>query len=279
VFLLLWGQSTDSIQPPTQTFWQGDGSAPVMLSRSGWGTKDTFVGFKAGSPGTNHGHMDIGSFVLDMNGVRWAVDLGAQNYYSLESKGLRIWNRSQDSDRWTVFRYENGGHNTLVVEGAQQKVNGHSFIIKSSGTSEVPFAIADIAPTYEGQLAKAHRGIRSASGWALIQDEVQALSRPTSIRWGMLTRAEVTLVDGQNATLQQGSQEVLLRVVSPSDARLRIIDVEKPPMEHDAENPNTRMIAFEVDLAALEESRIVVRIFDPSLKDASREIEPLDSWN
>ena len=68
------------------------------------------MGFKGGSPGTNHAHMDVGSFVVDMQGVRWAVDLGGQGYHGLESRGVDLWNRGQDSERWTVFRLNNFGH-------------------------------------------------------------------------------------------------------------------------------------------------------------------------
>ena len=39
-----------------------------------------FVGIKAGTNRVNHSHLDLGTFVLDALGQRWAVDLGGDNY-------------------------------------------------------------------------------------------------------------------------------------------------------------------------------------------------------
>ena len=59
------------------------------MMRSSWtNPKALFLGFKLGSPSVEHGHMDVGSFVFDSDGVRWAMDFGQQEYESLESKTL-----------------------------------------------------------------------------------------------------------------------------------------------------------------------------------------------
>jgi hypothetical protein len=279
MFLLLWGQSMEAVTQPDQTFWSGEGSAPVVFSRSGWGKGETFFGFKAGSPGTNHGHMDIGSFVVDMKGVRWAVDLGSQNYYSLESKGLRIWNRAQNSDRWKVFRINTNGHNTLMIDGQQQKVDGHSSLGTLSADSVAPFAIMNMEPTYTNQIKIATRGMRAKKDWVLIQDEVMALDRPTTVRWGMVTNAQVRIVDDLHAELTQDGQTVLLSVdvFKKSGIALRVIDVERPPMEFDADNPNTRMIAFDIVLDPNEIVMSQVYVHDRSI-DVRQLNNVLNSW-
>ncbi len=46
--------------------------------------------------------MDVGSFVMEANGVRWASDPGMQNYESLESKGMNIL-EDADAQRWTII--------------------------------------------------------------------------------------------------------------------------------------------------------------------------------
>ena len=69
--------------------WSSEGETPVTVHRSSWADPDaTFVGLKGGSPSANHGQMDTGSFVLDAGGVRWAVDLGAEGYHGIESRGM-----------------------------------------------------------------------------------------------------------------------------------------------------------------------------------------------
>lgn len=76
--------------------------------------------------------MDIGSFVMEADGVRWAMDLGLQDYNSLETKGVNLWGSGQNSQRWEVFRYNNFVHNTLTVNNQLQRVDGYAPITRSS---------------------------------------------------------------------------------------------------------------------------------------------------
>lgn len=78
-------------------------------------------------PGSiNHGHMDIGSFVMDAGKERWAMDFGSQGYESLESKKVDLWNMKQNSQRWQVLRYNNFYHNTLTFDDELQRVEGYA---------------------------------------------------------------------------------------------------------------------------------------------------------
>jgi hypothetical protein len=121
-FLALWmkpGMGRSAAAPPLH--WVGHGVTPVAMHRTGWDGGATFVAVKGGSPSTNHAHMDIGSFVMDADGVRWADDLGMQDYNSLETKGVALWSRGQDAARWDVFRLSAGAHNVLTVDGRDGK--------------------------------------------------------------------------------------------------------------------------------------------------------------
>ena len=42
---------------------------------------------KMGSPSVNHGHMDVGSFLLEADGVLWGMDMGGEEYNRLETRG------------------------------------------------------------------------------------------------------------------------------------------------------------------------------------------------
>ena len=83
------------------------GRADIALFRSSWGDRRAlFVGFKAGDNATNHAHLDLGSFVLDADGVRWAESLGSDNYNLPEYFGAK---------RWTAApRLNNHSQNTLT---------------------------------------------------------------------------------------------------------------------------------------------------------------------
>ena len=128
---MIWGKDLklDKIEAPTDKIWVGQGKSPVAMMRTSWTDKNgIYVGFKAGSAAVNHAHMDIGSFVMDALGERWAMDLGMQEYESLESKGIKLWDKTQNGQRWEIMRYNNFYHNTLTFDQKLQNVEGKASI-------------------------------------------------------------------------------------------------------------------------------------------------------
>src|SRR6476646_181149 len=124
--------------------WKSNGTVPITILRSSWSDpRATFIGLKAGSPSASHGHMDIGSFVLDSDGVRWATDLGSEGYYGIESRNMGLWDKAQNGDRWTIFRLSNLGHNTLVIDNQLQTAEGDAQIVAFSDRPNRPYSVAD----------------------------------------------------------------------------------------------------------------------------------------
>ena len=79
---LLWVDptlaKTEVRDRPLDAYYRG---LEVVTMRSSWDDPDAFfLGFKAGDNKANHSNLDIGTFVLDALGERWAIDLGADDY-------------------------------------------------------------------------------------------------------------------------------------------------------------------------------------------------------
>lgn len=259
-FLALWmkpgiGRTAAAVPP---LHWVGRGVTPVAMHRTGWDGGATFVAVKGGSPSTNHAHMDIGSFVMDADGVRWADDLGMQDYNSLETRGVDLWSRGQDAARWNVFRLSAGAHNVLTVDGARQRFDGHAKIVES-GTGG---SVVDLRETYAGQLASARRKVAlGADRGVVITDDFAALAeKGATVRWAMVTRAEVRLDGAGRATLLRDGKRLALRVVEPAGVTLQIYATDPPPAATDAPNPGTRMVGFTVATPAGAARRIRVEL-------------------
>ncbi len=278
--LLIWGGSLEDIPVPTARHWHADGVTPVAMHRSDWQDKAAiYVGVKGGSPASNHAHMDIGSFVVDALGTRWAEDLGYQSYHSLESQGIDLWGKEQDAQRWTVFRLNNLSHNTLVVDGNKQRVDGNAEIISFSANAPRPHTIIDMSSVYRGQLATAQRGVTLTNKQAvLVQDELATQDRPTTVRWGMVTRAEVQIKGDHSATLQRDGQLLELQVIAPANAKLQLFDTATPPSKIDAPNQGTRMIGFTVEVPSSTKERLVVMLSPDETDHQSGKIEALADW-
>jgi hypothetical protein len=247
---LLWSQDRQPVKPSDirlPLHWSSSGSVPVSIHRSSWSDPHaTYVGLKAGSPSANHGQMDIGSFVLDSDGVRWAIDLGAEGYHRIESRKMNLWSSAQDSDRWRIFRQSNHGHNTLVINDQLQVASGSAQIVQFSDDPARPHSVVDLSRVYEGQCESARRGVALLpSREVLIQDELTGLRPGSRVRWAMISQAEPEGIDQRVITLRQDGQQLTLTAIAPQDIRWKQIDTALRRNEWDSPNPGTRMVSLE----------------------------------
>lgn len=250
--LMIWARdiSLGSIPEPSRKMWVGQGANPVALMRTSWSDPQAiYLGFKLGSPEVNHGQMDIGSFIMEADGVRWAGDFGKQDYESLESKGIKVFGRTQDAQRWTIFRYNNLAHNTLTIDGAHQRVKGYAKIDRYAEDPSFSFAISDISGVYDNQLKQAKRGVGIIDQqYVVVQDEVETLDRKTKVRWTMMTSANVALTT-HGATLTKDGKRLSLQVTGPENLQMKTWSTA-PTTDYDAPNPGTTLVGFECELPA-----------------------------
>jgi hypothetical protein len=261
--VMLWskGIAINKIASPKTTMWVGKGKNPVALMRTSWTDPNAiFVGFKGGSVSVNHAHMDIGSFVMEADGVRWAMDFGMQDYESLESKGIQLFGRTQDAQRWTVFRYTNLVHNTLTVDSQHQRVTGYAPIVSSANAPDNMNAVTDMSPVYNGFLSKSLRGVAIIDkSYVVIKDEIKTLSKPTVIRWTMLTPAAVKISGSNTAELTSNGKKLLMQVNGPGTIKMKTWSTD-PPHDYDAPNPGTTLVGFEVTLPANSDNTLEVTL-------------------
>lgn len=237
--MLIWGAGApmEKAVAPQETFWAGRGNTPVCVMRSGWGDPNArFVGVKLGSPSINHGHMDVGSFVFEADGVRWAIDLGSEDYNTTETRGVDLWNMAQQSQRWDVFRYNNRSHNTLTFNDKLQRVNGSAQIIESDSATARRFVKTDLTPVYAGQVDKVERTISLVDNdYLLIEDEITAGKNYTRMRWTLMTRATPKILSDNTVMLEQDGKRCLLKIESETPIVWRF---EKTPTVNTFDSPN-----------------------------------------
>ncbi|MVM29841.1 DUF4962 domain-containing protein [Spirosoma sp. HMF4905] len=280
--IMLWsnGVGMNAIGEPKSTMWVGEGRNPVALMRTSWSDPAAiYVGLKAGSPSVNHAHMDIGSFVMEADGVRWAMDFGMQEYESLESKGVDLWNSKQDSQRWQIFRYNNFVHNTLTINNGLQRVAGKAAITNYSNDPLFMNATTDLTDVYKESLAKINRGIAIVDkSYVVVRDELETTPAETTVRWTMLTPATVNLIGGNKAELTKDGKKLILQVNEPAHVALKTWPTD-PPHDYDAPNPGTTLVGFEITLPATTKSALTVLLIpDKAANKAQQKVQPLAQW-
>jgi hypothetical protein len=279
--VMIWGKDLplDKITAPKYNVWKGQGANPVCMMRTSWTDPNAiYLGFKVGSPSVNHGHMDIGSFIMESEGSRWATDFGMQDYESLESKGIQVFGRTQDAQRWSIFRINNRAHNTLTINDQLQQVKGYAKIDKYSDKPDFMYAVSDISSVYENQLTSVNRGVAIVDQkFVVVRDELVSPDKPTTVRWTMLTSATVEL--GKNSiTLTKEGHSLLLKVDSPEQVTMKTWSTE-PTTNYDAPNPGKTLVGFEMQLQPNQKQEIQVLLI-PGSVDAKKVkfSKPLGKW-
>jgi len=278
---MIWGKNLplEKVSEPKVKAWKGQGANPVAMMRTSWTDPNAiYVGFKAGSPSVNHGHMDVGSFLMEADGIRWASDFGMQDYESLESKGIQLFGRTQDAQRWTVFRLTNRVHNTLTIDDQLQQVKGYAKIDQFSDQPDFMYAISDISSVYENQLAAAKRGIAIVNQkFVAVRDELTAPNKPVTVRWTMLTSATPKL--GKNSIiLTKDGKTLHLKVNTESKVTMKTWPTA-PTTTYDAPNPGTTLVGFEMQLKPNQKQAIQVLLIPGSVDAKSAKFEKaLGNW-
>ena len=175
------------------------GRVEVATMRSAWDDPAAlWVAAKAGDNQTSHGHLDLGSFELEKDGVRWALDLGG-DFYELPG----YWDMREGGGRWKYFRLGSLSHNLCTVDGCNQSATGRAKLIGHDFTTERGEVILDLTSAYP-QARRAWRGIALVNHRTqlIVRDEFE-FDAPHTVTWGMTTRATIETTGTNTATLRQ----------------------------------------------------------------------------
>jgi hypothetical protein len=203
----------------------------VAFLRSGWNDANAaFVGFKGGDVSASHAHADLGTFIYDVDGVRWAYDLGPDDYNLPGYFG---------KNRFDYYRLRSEGHNTLTIDGQNQDRKGVAPIVSLSADPNRPTAVADLTMGYP-MAKKVTRSVGLIGKDLIVSDDVQS-ERPVEVVWHMHTQAKIELsgITGHLAMLTSGKKGLKVEIESPQGAYFQIADTDPAP----ATQPNPPMRA------------------------------------
>ncbi len=182
----------------------------VATFRSGWDANASFAGLHGGYNNATHGDLDAGTFVLDMQGERFAMDLGPDDYdlpSYFDTAGMR---------RWRYYRKRAEGNNTIVINPgseADQTAQSVSPVVKYRGDGANPFAVVDTTAAYGGEALSAKRGVMRYGDSFVLKDEI-ILSRSSEAYWFMHTKAAVDIAaDKKSAILTVNNKRVWVGII------------------------------------------------------------------
>ncbi|MCU0915540.1 MAG: heparinase II/III-family protein [Planctomycetes bacterium] len=250
------------------------GPVEVVTMRSAWDDSNAlFLGIKAGYNQVNHGHLDLGNYELDALGVRWARDLGSDDYNL-----AGYWDSKRGGQRWSYYRLNSASHNVPMLGGQNQDPLAQSSFTKTALDVAQPVAIVNLTEAYQEFVRSATRGVMMVENRraVLVQDEFE-ITKSCELAVGMTTDAAIEVRQG-TAVLRVGSKVLTARVLSPQSAVFTVESAEQEPPQK--KNTGVRRLVMR-----LPQARGTVRVailLSPAWPDGkiveTVEIKPLSRW-
>lgn len=240
--------------------WHGNGANPVAVFRGDNADPcHYFLAVKGGKANLSHGNMDAGTFVFELNCVRWVLDPGNQSYYPLNRIGFKLSDHSQDGERWTLLTKKNQGHSTITVNDARFLVNGQATItgFQDSGTPEVTI---DMTPLYGNNLKSlSRRFVKESNQSVLIEDRFEINDSTKTITWGLMTQAEVQPTK-TGAVLKQDGKNLNLEILSHPGLSVSVIALDPPPLPIDKTIENLKRIEIRIPAWTIENGKMNLKV-------------------
>jgi hypothetical protein len=271
LMLLLWSaqqaqtpaNDTTAQLPLAQSFARVD----QAYLRSAWNDPDAwYIGFKGGDARVSHGHLDLGSFVMDALGQRWASDLGPDSY------GLPGYFGRQ---RWSYYRMRTEGHNTLTIDAQNQDLDAKAPLTATGTMGNSLYSIADLTQAYKGKLTSWHRGIALVDKQrVLVEDEITPAAS-VDVVWNLHTFATVAIdPDGRGATLTRDGVTLRARILQPAAARFETASTQVPPPQA----PNPGLTNLVIPLHKQSTAATIAVLFTESGDKTTPALKPLSAW-
>ncbi len=258
---LVWlSQYEEKGEVKSPAVWKGEGSNPVVVFTNGENDPHNYYfGGKGGRGMVNHGNMDGGSFIFELNDVRWVVDPGNQNYYDLEKVGFDLWNRDQDSDRWTLLTKNNFGHSTITINDELHRTEG-LVTLSDFKSGDMPEATFDMSATLGELVANASRRFLKDSRVSIvIEDEIEKSDGTDLITWQLLTTADIEIVAG-GALLKQDGKTLQLENLSHPELTISVISLDPTPLKIDKQIVGLKRLEIRIPAWTVEGDKVKIKV-------------------
>lgn len=249
VWMAQFEEKAENLMP---TAWKGDGANPVVIFTGGESDPHNYYfGGKGGRGMVNHGNMDGGSFIFELNDVRWVVDPGNQSYHALEKTGFNLWGRCQECERWSLLTKNNYGHSTITVNNELHKTDGF-VAITDFKAGEHPEVTLDMTPTLGGLVKNVQRRFVKDSPTSLVIEDLIEVSEETKmITWQLMTTADVKIVKG-GAILTQDGKALKLKNLSHPELTVSVVSLYPAPLELDRQIEGLKRVEIRIPAWIIE---------------------------
>lgn len=188
-----------------------------------------YLGVKSGTNKANHAHQELGSFIFELDNIRWASDLG-KDYYNLPGY-------FDNQVRPKYFRISALSHNTITFDDRNQSPEGTA-TLTTNGNKTITIDLTNAYPDVAKKITREFNILDN--GDIKITDKIEKSNNRHEYRWAMLTTANVN-IDKNKATLTKDGKSLLIT----ADKDASFIELSTyPGDDKQKNNKGTTMLAI-----------------------------------
>lgn len=282
-YAMLWYNpdiSAGEINLPKDSYIKG---GEFVAMRNSWDNDNgAFVSYHAGVSDINHGHIDTGTFIIDMLGERFAIDPGLENY----SVPLYF-----STDRYKYYKTRPEGHNLYVINPAEGKIGQERNTFAQVGglvsAERGAYSWTDLSACYASDVNSAIRGYKLEDDRqsVVIRDEID-LKAESEIYWFTHTKADVEVnSEAGYAVFNLNGKKVKVMfdvsgdgVLSEEYGVMEAVPLETSP-KMTGEDDRSDIRKFYIKLKASGKVNITVKFMPEELSDLGFDTKtPISSW-
>ena len=173
-----------------------------------------FLAVKGGDNKAGHAHFDLGSFMFDAGGVRWAAD------FEQDDAALAT------AQRPGAYAVRTESHNTLLIDGENQDPRAEAHITRQELAADFSWVQIDLSKA-SPKVKQWTRRIGMAQRQAVMIEDSLRSDQPVEAIWGMLTDTDIS-VNGPTATLHRNGWNLAVEIRTPRHAVFDIAPVRLP---------------------------------------------------
>ena len=204
----------------------------------------------------SHRHLDLGTFILECDGVRWIIDMGREQ---------KVYTRPHGTSRWEFYRLRTEGHNTYVMnldqDGGNQSPRGDGRFIHFDSQPDKAEAILDISKAYPLAETLTRKFTLQRGESFTVSDTIEC-TEPVDLRSFFHTKADIELSDDkQTATLKQDGRTFQVQLIKPTDAVFTVLPAEPGPASPQLpglQTPNDDVRKLTIHLKEVKQTEVEV---------------------
>ena len=264
-------------------------SAGAGIMREKWGDMESsYVGIKGGQNNTNHDNLDLGSFIFDALGKRWAMELGKDNYNISGGywglSGYELYVKRPEGQNCLVINAEKGD---TYGEYYQQKLDSFASLTAFESKDKGAYMVLDLTDAYSRDAQSYKRGFYFGDERKslVIQDELELKEKNSTLYWSMHTEADIEIIsDGKAALLTMENDTLTVSLDTNADITFSKEKASALPGTVVRDGENSRSHINKLLLSGRGSGKVYITVklspdydYLKSLKAAS--YEPMSLWN